>query len=91
MFDAASELLSSVAGGYSSGSTGGSSCEQIGLRMAQSLERLSNSNSRMCTIYRGTARIYRQTRNELAAAGCSVAGFDDAIRQTEAGARGACG
>ena len=90
VFGAASQLLSSVAGGYSSGSTGGSSCEQIGLRMYQGLERLSNSNSGMCAIYRGTARIYRQTRSELTAAGCPMAGFDEAIRQAEAGARGAC-
>ena len=91
VFDAASQLLSSGAGGYSSGSAaGGSNCEQIGLRMAQGVERLSNSNSGMCAIYRGTARIYRQTRSELTAAGCAMAGFDEAIRQAEAGARGAC-
>ena len=65
-------------------------CKQIGLRMAQGLERLNNSNSGMCAIYRGSARIYRQTRSELTAAGCPMAGFDEAIRQTEAGARGAC-
>ena len=90
VFGAASQLLSSVAGGYSPGSAGGSSCEQIGVRMAQGLERLSNSNSGMCAIYRGTARIYRQTRSELTAAGCPMAGFDEAIRQAEAGGRGAC-
>ena len=87
---AASQLLSGVAGGYSSSDSGGSNCEQIGLRMAQGLERLSNTNSGMCAIYRGTARIYRQTRSELTAAGCPMAGFDEAIRQTEEGARGAC-
>ena len=90
VYGAASELLSSVAGGYSSDSAGGSICKQIGLRMAQGLERLNNSNSGMCAIYRGSARIYRQTRSELTAAGCPMAGFDEAIRQTEAGARGAC-
>ena len=91
VFDAASQLLSSVAGGYSSGGVGGSSCEQIGLRMAEGLERLSNSNSgSMCAIYRGIARIYRQTRSELTAAGCPMAGFDEAIRQSEAGARTVC-
>ena len=90
VFGAASQLLSGVAGGYSSGDSGGSNCEQIGLRMAQGLERLSNSNSGMCAIYRGTARIYRQTRSELTAAGCPMAGFDEAIRQAEEGARGAC-
>ena len=87
VFGAASELLSSVAGGYSSGGAG---CEQIGVRMAQGLERLYNSNGGMCATYRGMARVYRQTRSELTAAGCPMAGFDEAIRQAEAGARGAC-
>ena len=94
VFDAAASLLSQgvgstyvPSGGYSSG---GSSCEQIGLRMAQGLERLYNSNTGMCAVYRGTAQVYRQTRSELTAAGCPMAGFDEAIRQAEAGARGAC-
>ena len=87
---AASQLLSSATGGYSSGGVAGSNCEQIGLRMAQGLQRLNNSNSGMCALYRGTAQVYRQTRSELTAARCPMAGFDEAIRQAEAGARGAC-
>ena len=87
---AASQLLSTAAGGYSSGGVAGSNCEQIGLRMTQGLQRLNNSNSGMCALYRGTAQVYRQTRSELTAARCPMAGFDEAIRQAEAGARGAC-
>ena len=87
---AASRLLSSVPSGYPSGGVGGSNCEQIGLRMTQGLQRLNNSNAGMCALYRGTAQVYRQTRSELTAAGCPMAGFDEAIRQAEAGARGAC-
>ena len=94
VFDAAASLLSqSVGSTYvpsDSYSSGGSGCEQIGLRMAQGLERLNNSNTGLCAMYRGTAQVYRQTRNELTAAGCPMAGFDEAIREAEAGARGAC-
>ena len=94
VFDAAASLLSqSVGSTYvpsDSYSSAGSGCEQIGLRMAQGLERLNNSNTGLCAMYRGTAQVYRQTRNELTAAGCPMAGFDEAIRQAEAGARGAC-
>ena len=94
VFDAAASLLSQSLGSTyvpsDSYSSGGSGCEQIGLRMAQGLERLNNSNTGLCAMYRGTAQVYRQTRNELTAAGCPMAGFDEAIRQAEAGARGAC-
>ena len=94
VFNAAASLLSQSVGstyvpsdGYSSA---GSGCDQIGLRMAQGLERLNDSNTGLCAMYRGTAQVYRQTRNELTAAGCPMAGFDEAIRQAEAGARAAC-
>ena len=94
VFNAAASLLSQSAGSTyvpsDSYSSGGSGCEQIGLRMARGLERLNNSNTGLCAMYRGTAQVYRQTRNELTAAGCPMAGFDEAIRQAEAGARGAC-
>ena len=94
VFDAAASLLSQGVGSTyvpsDSYSSGGSACEQIGLRMAQGLERVYNSNTGMCALYRGTAQVYRQTRSELTAAGCPMAGFDEAIRQAEAGARGSC-
>lgn len=73
---------------------GGTGCEQIGTRLARELERMSGSNS-MCSIYRGTARAYKQARSRLAATGCGtdqeLANLDRAIRQAETGVRASCG